>query len=175
MSGKNWLIKSATNKSSRKIMKLPHTSGTISFARRTEMEEKIENAQSREVVGDDDSHLDKEAINIKDDLLTKLVRKDKNGRVLGMGFGVSPRTFSKENLDVLHENQRLNDSNKELQQTVGRLNDQVAQLGELMVKFIGSTNATFLQEVPNAQPFLSSLSERNPENSSSTTPSMSSQ
>ncbi|CAN1128958.1 hypothetical protein LINPERHAP1_LOCUS29037, partial [Linum perenne] len=37
---KEWQIKSATNKSSRKIMKLPHTSGTISFARRTEMEYK---------------------------------------------------------------------------------------------------------------------------------------
>ncbi|CAN1185172.1 hypothetical protein LINPERHAP2_LOCUS37397 [Linum perenne] len=88
-----------------------------------------------------------------------------------MGFGVSPSTFSKENLNVLHENQRLNDSNKELQQIVGKLNDQVAQLGELMVKFIGSTNATFLQQVPSAQPFLNSLSERNEQhvNTSSTT------
>ncbi|CAN1250750.1 hypothetical protein LINPERPRIM_LOCUS7508 [Linum perenne] len=202
---KEWQKKAAQNKSSRKIMKLPHTSGTISLARRTEMEykstgkrpsrvklfvkyhqhkdgkavtpeaaaiiEKIQNAQSRESVGEDNSPLEEEAVNIRDDLLAKLIRPDKNGRVLGMGFGVSPSTFSKENLNVLHENQRLNDSNKELQQTVGKLNDQVAQLGELMVKFIGSTNATFLQQVPSAQPFLNSLSERNEQhvNTSSTT------
>ncbi|CAN1324624.1 hypothetical protein LINPERPRIM_LOCUS33172, partial [Linum perenne] len=69
--------KSGNAKATRANMNMPHTSGTISFARRTEMKVKM-------------AHL----LHWKEIFCMRCLDQ-KKGRVRGMGFGVSPKMFTK--------------------------------------------------------------------------------
>ena len=62
---------------------------------------------------------------------------EKNGRVRGMGFGVTPRMFTKSNLDVLKENEQMKEKNKNLEDKVAGLTKDVAALHDIVSKYIG--------------------------------------
>ncbi|CAN1324625.1 hypothetical protein LINPERPRIM_LOCUS33172, partial [Linum perenne] len=79
--------KSGNAKATRANMNMPHTSGTISFARRTEMKKVI---QSMSMVKVKMAHL----LHWKEIFCMRCLDQ-KKGRVRGMGFGVSPKMFTK--------------------------------------------------------------------------------
>ena len=64
---------------------------------------------------------------LEDDPLEKVFGPDKNGRVRGMGYGVTPKMFKKGNLQVIQENEDLKERNKKLEDKVRNSNKKIAK------------------------------------------------
>ncbi|KAF2317177.1 hypothetical protein GH714_014836 [Hevea brasiliensis] len=53
---------------------------------------------------------------IKGDILSQVLGSEKNGRVHGMGFGVSSRMLKKDNINVIQQLQEVNNENMQLKE-----------------------------------------------------------
>ena len=71
---------------------------------------------------------------MKEDAISKVLGPDKNGRVRGMGFKISPKMLEKEASE-----KHMNEPNKELEQQVAILMAQVKKLTDIVTRRDGAT------------------------------------
>ena len=79
---------------------------------------------------EESSQGEEELTPLEGDPLYKICGADKNGRVRGMGYGVTPSMFKKSNLNVLKENEAIKVKNKKLEDKVDALEKENAQIKE---------------------------------------------
>ena len=71
---------------------------------------------------------------MKQDAISKVLGPDKNGRVRGMSFKISPKILEKEASE-----EQMNEPNKELAQQVAILTAQVKKLTDIVTRRDGAT------------------------------------
>ena len=71
---------------------------------------------------------------MKEDAISKVFGPDKNGRVRGMGFKISPKMLEKEASE-----EQMNEPNKKLAQQVAILTAQVKKLIDIVTRRDGAT------------------------------------
>jgi hypothetical protein len=73
---------------------------------------------------------------LEGDALFHVFGPEQNGRIRGMGFGVTPTMFKKSNLDILRENEQVKEKNKILSDKVEGLSKDVAELRNIISKYM---------------------------------------
>ena len=71
---------------------------------------------------------------MKEDTISKVLSLDKNGRVRGMSFKISPKMLEKEASE-----EQMNDPNEEFAQQVAILTAQVKKLTNIVIRCDGAT------------------------------------
>ncbi|XP_057986642.1 uncharacterized protein LOC110657217 [Hevea brasiliensis] len=93
---------------------------------------------------------------IEGDILSQVLGPEKNGRVRGMGFGVSPRMLKKDNINVIQQLQEVNNENIQLKENFAILLEEDNQLKEQYVSLKNEVSElkeiiAQLTQVPNTQ------------------------
>lgn len=74
---------------------------------------------------------------LEGDALFQVFGPEKNERVRGMGFGVTPKMFANSNLQSLKENEQLREKNKNLEDKFEELKKEAGMLHELILTYLG--------------------------------------
>ena len=80
------------------------------------------------------SEADEAIVPLKEDAISKVLSLDKNGRVRGMGFKISPKMLEKEASE-----EQMNEPNKELAQQVAILTAHVKKSTDIVTWRDGAT------------------------------------
>lgn len=67
---------------------------------------------------------------IEGDSLSKVFGRERNGRVRGMGFGVTPKMFKNDNIKLVQELQKANEENTHLKENFTTLHEDHQDLKE---------------------------------------------
>ncbi|KAG1348041.1 putative Transposase, Ptta/En/Spm, plant [Cocos nucifera] len=132
------MAKFEKEKKSRAWMKMPHTSGTISFARRAEMVERIENLRATKETNGETSQILESLAPLEGDILSQAIGPKRHRHVYGMGFGVTPKMFGKANIDTIKEHEQEKEEKRILIENYKTLSNEMTQLKDLVAKLIGS-------------------------------------